>query len=88
MRPILIAFSAAALVAASPAAFATHDARSISSKAPGHEMHVKHSKKGHHGASGYASGREMQGNGPNTSYQGGSGYAPGQTTGSSMRPGY
>ena len=77
MKIAVIALSAAALIAASPAAFAA----GVSSKTPGHEMQAKGSKKGHPGASGYAPGREMQARGSKKGHPGASGYAPGQTTG-------
>jgi hypothetical protein len=91
MKIASIALCAAALIATSPAAFAHHGVRSehgVSSKTPGHQMHVKASKKGYHGASGYAPGREMQAKGSKTSYPGASSYAPGQTTGTSTKRSY
>jgi hypothetical protein len=82
MKRTIIALSALAFIAASPAAFA---AQGVSSKTPGHEMQVKGSKKGYPGASGYAPGREMQAKGSKMGHPGASGYAPGQTTGSNTR---
>jgi hypothetical protein len=81
MKTVIIALSAAAFLAAAPAAFA----QGVSSKTPGHEMQTKGSKKGYHGASGYAPGREMQAKGSKSGQPGASGYAPGQTTGSNTR---
>jgi hypothetical protein len=81
MKLTVIAMSAAALIVASPAAFAA----STSSNTPGHEMQLKGSKKGYPGASGYAPGREMQAKGSKKGHPGASGYAPGQTTGLSTK---
>lgn len=84
MKTTIIALSAVALLAATPAVFAA----GVSSKTPGHEMQLKGSKKGHPGASGYAPGREMQAKGSKKGHPGASGYAPGQTTGSSTKRSY
>ena len=81
----LIALSAAALIGVSPAVFAK---TASTSKTPGHEMHMMGSKKGHHGASGYAAGREMQAKGSKASHAGASVYAPGQTTGANTKRSY
>jgi len=81
MKLTVIALSAAALIAASPAAYAA----GVSSKTPGHEMQAKSSKKGHTGASRYAPGHEMQAKGSVKGHPGASGYAPGTTTGSNTK---
>src|SRR6266704_1082477 len=81
MKLTIIAFSAAALIASSPAVFA----QGVSSKTPGHEMQQKGSVKGSPGASGYAPGHEMHAKGSKKGSPGASGYAPGQTTGSSTK---
>lgn len=73
MKAAIIALSAATLFAAAPVF-----ARSVSSKAPGHEMRAK-AKKGHPGASGYATGRKMPANGPKKGSPGASGYVPSET---------
>ncbi len=85
MKTAIIALSAAALMATAPAVFAM----GVSSKTPGHEMHAKSSKKGHHaGASRYAPGHQMQAQGSKKGEPGASGYAPGQTTGSNTKRSY
>jgi hypothetical protein len=86
MKLTIIALSAAALIASSPAVFA----QGASSKAPGQEMQengsVKGSVKGGPGASGYAPGQEMHAKGSKKGTEGASGYAPGhETTGSNTR---
>jgi hypothetical protein len=81
MRTTIIALSAAALIAGTPAVLA----QGVSSKTPGHEMQAKGSKKGSPGASGYAPGQEMQAKGSKKGSPGASGYAPGQTSGSNPR---
>jgi len=82
MKATIIALSAAALIAASPAVFA----QSASSKAPGQEMQTKGSVKGSPGASGHAPGHEMHAKGSKPGTEGASGYAPGhETTGSNTR---
>lgn len=84
MRTLIVAVSAAALIAAAPAVFA----KGVSSKTPGHEMQAKGSKAGHPGASGYAPGHKMHAMGSKKGHPGASGYAPGQTTGASTKSGY
>jgi hypothetical protein len=82
MKLTIIALSAAALIASSPAVFA----QGAPSKAPGQEMQQKGSVKGSPGASGYAPGQEMHAKGSKAGTEGASGYAPGQqTTGSNIR---
>ena len=78
MKFAVIALSAAALVASTPAVLA----QGSSTKAPGQEMQQKGSVKGSPGASGYAPGQEMQAKGSKKGEPGASGYAPGQTSGS------
>jgi hypothetical protein len=70
MKTTIIALSAAALVAAAPAALA----QGVPGKTPG--LQHKVSKKLHPGVSGYAQMREMQAKGSKTGYPGASGYAP------------
>jgi hypothetical protein len=78
MKLTIIALSAAALIASSPAVFAQ-------SKAPGQEMQQKGSVKGSPGASGYAPGQKMHAKGSKRGTEGASGYAPGhETTGSNL----
>jgi hypothetical protein len=80
MKLTIIALSAAALIASSPAVFA----QGVSSKAPGQEMQQKGSVKGP-GASGRAPGQEMHAKGSKRGTEGASGYAPGhETTGSNL----
>jgi len=79
MRSTIIALSAAALIAATPAVFAQSD----SSKTPGQEMYDK-GWGNSPGASGHTPGHEMQ-KGSAKGTKGASGYAPGQTTGSNTR---
>jgi hypothetical protein len=81
MRLAIIALSATALIAATPAVFA----QGASSKAPGQEMQQKGSVKGSSGASGYAPGQKMHAKGSAKGTHGASGYAPGQTTGSNTK---
>ena len=81
MKKVIIALSAAALMAAAPVAFA----RGVSSTTPGHQMHKKGSVAGHRGASGYTPGHQMQAKGSKMGHPGASGYAPGQTTGMNTR---
>jgi hypothetical protein len=81
MKTVIIALSAAALVAAAPAVLAA----GVSSNTPGHEMHMKSSKKVHHGAASHAPRHEKQAKGATTGSPGASGYAPGQTTGSNTK---
>ena len=69
MKTTIIALSAAALVAAAPAALA----QGVPGKTPGLQHNV--SKKHHPGVSGYAQMREMQAKGSKTGYPGASGYA-------------
>jgi len=80
MKTAIIALSAAALIASTPAVFAQG---STSSQTPGHQMQDKGSTKGDPGASGYTPGHQMQDKGVKDGTKGASGYAPGQTTGSS-----
>ncbi len=77
MKLAVIALSAAALIASSPAVFA----QGASGKAPGQEMQDRGSVKGSPGASGYAPGHVMQRKGSKLGTTGASGYAPGHTTG-------
>jgi len=84
MKLAIIAVSTVALIAAAPTVFA----RGASSKAPGHEMQVRGSKKGSPGASGYTPGHEMHAKGSTKGSPGASGYAPGQTTGSNTKSKY
>jgi hypothetical protein len=79
MKTVIIALSAAALVAAAPAVLAA----GVSSNTPGHEI----SKKVHHGAASHAPRHEKQAKGATTGSPGASGYAPGQTTGSNTKRG-
>jgi hypothetical protein len=69
MKTTIIALSAAALVAAAPAALA----QGVPGKTPG--LQHKVSKKHHPGISGYSQMREMQAKGSKTGYPGASGYA-------------
>ena len=77
MKTVIVALSAAALIAATPAVMAM----GASSKTPGHEMHLKSSKKSHHAASTHA-----QAKGKKTGSPGATASAPGQTTGSNTKP--
>jgi opacity protein-like surface antigen len=70
MKTTIIALSAAALVAAAPAALA----QGVPGKTPGLQHNV--SKKHHPGVSGYAQMRETQAKGSKTGYPGASSYAP------------
>jgi hypothetical protein len=70
MKTMVIALSAAALIAAAPAALA----QGVPGKTPG--LQHKVSKKRHPGVSGYAPLREMQAKGSKTGYPGASSYAP------------
>jgi hypothetical protein len=81
MKTVIVALSAAALIAGTPAVMAM----GASSKAPGHETHLKGAKKSHHGASAQASKREMQ---AKESKTGAPAAAPGQTTGSNTKRSY
>lgn len=83
MKTVIVALSAAALIATAPAVFA----RGVSSKTPGHEMQTMGSKKGHPGASAYAPGHKMHAMGSKRGHPGASGYAPGQTTGANTKSG-
>ena len=69
MKTTIIALSAAALVAAAPAALA----QGVPGKTPG--LQHKVSKKHNPGISGYSQMREMQAKGSKTGYPGASGYA-------------
>jgi hypothetical protein len=75
VKTIIIALSAAALIAAAPAVLA----QDVSSKTPG--LQHKASEKHHPGAYGYAPPREMQANHSKKGYPGAFGYAPGQPSG-------
>jgi hypothetical protein len=77
MKTAIIALSAAALIAAVPAAFA----QGASSKSPGVQHKV--SKKRHPGVSGYAPRREMQATGSKKGYPGAFSYT---APGASMEP--
>jgi len=77
MKTVIVALSAAALIAATPAVMAM----GTSSKTPGHQTHLKSSKKSHHPASAHAQATGSKMRSPGTS-------APGQTTGSSTKGGY
>jgi hypothetical protein len=70
VKTTIIAVSAAALIAAAPAALA----RGVPSKTPG--LQHKVSKKHHPGVSGYAPLREMQAKRSKKGYPGAFGYAP------------
>ena len=69
---IIIALSAAALIAAAPAVFA----RDVPGKTPG--LHHKISGKKHSGVSVYAPRHEMRARGPKNVYPRAFGYAPGE----------
>jgi hypothetical protein len=84
MKTVIAALTAVAMFCAPQLASAT----GTSSKTPGHEMHMKGSKKGSPGASGYAPGHEMHAKGSKAGQPGASGYAPGQTTGANTKRGY
>jgi hypothetical protein len=72
MKTMIIAVSAAALIAAAPAALA----QGVPSKAPGPQHKV--SKKHHAGVSGYTPPREVQAKGTTQGSRGASGYALGE----------
>jgi len=74
MKNVIVALSAAALIAATPAVMA---------KTHRHEMHLK---KNYHGASARASEQQMQAKGSKTGSSGASNNASGQTTGSNTKP--
>ncbi|TQF28599.1 hypothetical protein [Bradyrhizobium sp. UNPA324] len=82
MKALIIALSAAVVMAAAPAVFA----QGVSSKTPGQEMQQTGSK----GASSYAPGHKkhhaMRHAKASKTTPGASSYAPGQTTGASTRP--
>ncbi|MBR0828306.1 hypothetical protein JQ596_22480 [Bradyrhizobium manausense] len=88
MKAMVIALSAAVVMATAPAVFA----QGVSSKAPGQEMQRQDmqqtgSKKGEPGASSYAPGHKKQhAKASKKTSPGASGYAPGQTTGASTKP--
>jgi hypothetical protein len=73
MKTMIIALSAAALIAAAPAVLA----QGVPSKTPG----LQHKVAKKHHPSGYAPLREMQAKGPNKSYPGTFGYVPGEPRG-------
>ena len=75
MKTTIIALSAAALIATTPAV----PVQSVPGKAPGVQHKV--SKKHHAGASGYAQPREEQARGAAKGYPGAFGYAPGESHG-------
>lgn len=79
MKTTIIALSAAALIASTPAVFAQG---TTPSQTPGHQMQKEGATGGTPGASGYTPGHQMRENGKEGT-KGASGYAPGQTTGSS-----
>jgi hypothetical protein len=87
MKTVIAALTAVAMFSAPQLASATGTS-SKTSKTPGHEMHMKGSKKGSPGASGYAPGHEMHAKGSKAGQPGASGYAPGQTTGANTKRGY
>ena len=77
----LVLFTAAAMLAATPALVQAQNA-----KAPGQMMQEKGSVKGEPGASGYAPGTQMKAKGSVKGTTGASGYAPGHaTTGASTK---
>jgi hypothetical protein len=75
VKTTIIALSAAALIAATPAV----PAHSVPGQAPG--LQHKVSKKHHAGVSGYARPREAQAGGAAKGYPGAFGYAPGESHG-------
>ncbi|MBH5389600.1 hypothetical protein [Bradyrhizobium diversitatis] len=78
MKAMIIALSAAVVMATAPAVFA----QGVSSKTPGHEMQQIGSKKGEPGASSYAPGhKKKHAKSSKSTGPGASSYAPGQTTG-------
>ncbi|MGX1322403.1 Ni/Co efflux regulator RcnB [Bradyrhizobium sp. USDA 377] len=79
MKTMIIALSAAVVMATAPAVFA----QGVSSKTPGQEMQQMGSKKGEPGASSYAPGHKKKhhAKASKKTSPGASSYAPGQTTG-------
>lgn len=79
MKAMIIALSAAVVMATAPAVFA----QGASSKTPGHEMQQMGSQKGEPGASSYAPGhkKKQQAKSSKKTSPGASSYAPGRTTG-------
>jgi hypothetical protein len=75
VKTMIMALSAAALVAAAPAVHA----QGVPGKTPGPQHKV--SKKHHPGVFGYAPLREMQAKGSNKAYPGAFGYAPAEPGG-------
>jgi hypothetical protein len=75
VKTTIIALSAAALIAAAPAALA----QGLQGRTPGLQHNV--SKKHHASASGHALSRGMQARGVGKGYQGAFGYAPGGPSG-------
>jgi len=67
-------------IAALIAGTAVAPAAGVSKKTPGHQMQLKGSVKGTHGASGYSPGHRMQAKGSVRGHPGASGYAPGHST--------
>jgi hypothetical protein len=87
MKTTIIALSAAALIASTPAVFAQGTSSQTPSQTPGHQMQDKGSVPGTSGASGYTPGHQMQEKGTKDGTKGASGYAPGQTSGSGTSEG-
>ncbi|MGH6716547.1 MAG: hypothetical protein ACREDC_10215 [Bradyrhizobium sp.] len=87
MKKIVIAFSAAAIIAAAPAVLA----RPVVKQAPRHQMHHKLSKGRHSHVSEYAPKHKMRAKGVKRSYPGGLGRARGEprdySTGGSINAG-
>ncbi|MGX1163796.1 hypothetical protein AB7M16_000062 [Bradyrhizobium sp. USDA 372] len=79
MKAMIIALSAAVVMATAPAVFA----QGVSSKTPGQEMQQMGSQKGEPGASSYAPGhkKKHQAKASKSTNPGASSYAPGKTTG-------
>jgi hypothetical protein len=75
VKTMIIALSAAALIAAAPAVLA----QGVAGKTAG--LQHKVSKKHHAGVSGHAPLREMQAKGAKKDYPGAFGYAPGERSG-------
>jgi len=84
MKTMIIALSAAALIAGTPAVLA----QGASSKTPGHEMQAQGAKKGSTHTMGHAARHETHAKGSKKGSQGATGYAPGQTSGSNTHSKY
>jgi len=67
-------------IAALIAGTAVAPAAGVSKNTPGHQMQLKGSVKGTHGASGYSPGHRMHAKGSVRGHPGASGYAPGHST--------